>query len=410
MEFGASAWADGALGFVSWIIGLLSTALIGVVRRFLELRAKYPELLSPQTLFGLIGTGLGIWKWWESREARLFRHFERMIEGHEAQLVKARSDLVDIMMRPGPGLLIRPPLFAEKALRLILARRKWTPAFSILAVAQAVDARLQAAVGTCDRKVSAHLRRLALFRQEIASAHLIRGAFAAAIAAKARETYERQRLNQDALDQFRAVLSVPGHKDDLAALELIAHQLRRIDGQSQAAIDAYRGLIDAIEKQQPSPPRNVLLARAKRGLAILRYPMAPRAAQVLLIEAGDLLVEFGPPRDRDLLELAETVHLDAITRLRLHMTLQGPQQLSLAQGHYRDLLRSLRSRRKGLFKWMTTEGKFAGHRVVELRARAKHGLAQVERLMNLNEKRQALLIASLSKGNGTPNHNRMPWC
>ena len=91
-------------------------------------------------------------------------------------------------------------------------------------------------------------------------------------------------------------------------------------------------------------------------------------------------------------------------------TLQGPQQLSLAQGHYRDLLRSLRSRRKGLFKWMTTEGKFAGHRVVELRARAKHGLAQVERLMNLNEKRQALLIASLSKGNGTPNHNRMPWC
>ena len=59
MEFGASAWADGALGFVSWIIGLLSTALIGVVRRFLELRAKYPELLSPQTLFGLIGTGSG---------------------------------------------------------------------------------------------------------------------------------------------------------------------------------------------------------------------------------------------------------------------------------------------------------------------------------------------------------------
>jgi hypothetical protein len=206
------------------------------------------------------------------------------------------------------------------------------------------------------------------------------------------------------------VLSVPGHKDDLAALELIAHQLRRIDGQSQAAIGAYRGLIDAIEKQHASPPRNVLLARAKRGLAILRYPNSPGIAQGMLAEAIDLLVEFGPPRDRDLLELAETVHLEGIARLRLNHGVKGPQQLSLAQGHYRDLLRSLRSRRKGLFKWMATEGRFAGHRVVELRARAKHGLAQVERLMNLNEKRQALLIASLSKGNGTPNHNRMPWC
>jgi hypothetical protein len=90
--------------------------------------------------------------------------------------------------------------------------------------------------------------------------------------------------------------------------------------------------------------------------------------------------------------------------------LKGPQQLSLAQGHYRDLLRSLRSKRRGLSKWMTMEGKFSGHRVAELRARAACGLAQVERLMNLNNKRQTLLIASLSRGNGIPNRNRTPSC
>ena len=410
MEVGASAWADSALGFVSWIIGLVVAALMGVVRRLLELRARYPELLSPQTLFGLIGTGIGIWRWWESREARLFRQFERMIEGQEARLVKARSDLIDVMIRPGPGLLIRPPLFAEKALRLILARRKWHSALSVLAVAQGVDVKLQAAIGTCDRKVSAHHKRLAFFRQEIASAHLIQGALAAARAAKSREAHDRQRLDQDALDQFRAVLSVPGHKEDLAALELMAHQHRRIDGQSQAAIDAYLALIDTLEKQQTSPTRNVLLARAKRSLASLRYPKSPGIALGMLTEAVDLLVEFGPPRDRDLLELAETVHLEGIARLRLGHGLRGPQQLSLAQGHYRDLLRSLRSRRRGLFKWMTNNGKFAGHRVAELRARAQRDLDQVERLMNLNNKRQALLIASLSKGRGMPNRNRTPWC
>jgi hypothetical protein len=333
-----------------------------------------------------------------------------MIEGQEAQLVRARSDILDVMVRPGPGLLIRPPLFAEKALRVVLARRKWRPAFWALPIAQSVDNKLRAAIGTCDRKVSAHQERLAFFREQIASARLIQGALAATWAAKSREAHERQRLNQDALDNFRAVLTVPGHKEDVAALELIAHQLRRTDGQSQAAVDAYLALIDTLQQQQDTPSRNLLLARAKRSLAILRYPRTPGIAQGLLADALDTLIEFGPRRDRDLLELAETVHLDAIARLRLGQNIRGPQQLSLAEGHYRDLLRSLDSRRHGLFRWMQREGSYAGHRVDELRMRAACGLAQVHRLMKLNDKRQALLIASLATGNGTPNRNRTPLC
>src|SRR5262245_45241224 len=121
MEFTGIGWVDGALTLFSWIIGLGWAALGRLWIRLVELQAQYPQLLSMQTLFGLIGTGLGVWKWWESREGRLFRRFERMIQGHEAQLVKARSDLLDVMIRPGPGLLIRPPVFAEKPLRAILA-------------------------------------------------------------------------------------------------------------------------------------------------------------------------------------------------------------------------------------------------------------------------------------------------
>jgi hypothetical protein len=279
MEFGGFAWADGALGFISWMISLAGVALVGVWRRLVELQAKYPQLLSMQTVFGIIGTGVGVWKWWESREIRLFRHFERMIEGHEAQLVKARSDLLDILIRPGPGLLIRPPIFAERTLRLILARRNWHSALSLLPIVQSVDAKLQAAIGTCDRKVSAHQDRLVFFRQQITSAHLVQGALAAARAAKSPEEHERQRLNQDALDHFRKVLAVPGHKEDLAALELIAYQMRRVEGQSQAAIDAHGALIDTLQKQQDSPSRNLSLARAKRSLAILRYPTSPGIAQ-----------------------------------------------------------------------------------------------------------------------------------
>ena len=45
-------------------------------------------------------------------------------KGQEAQLVKTRSDLLDLLSRPGPGLLIRAPLFTEKALRYVLARHR----------------------------------------------------------------------------------------------------------------------------------------------------------------------------------------------------------------------------------------------------------------------------------------------
>ena len=383
--------------------------LVSLWRHCIELQSQYPQLLSVQTVFGLVGTVLGIWKWWESREVNLFRRFETMIEGQEAQLVRARSDLLDVMNRPGPGLLIRPPVFTEKALRYVLARRRWHTSFLALPpVANAVEQKLAGAISTCDRKVSAHLDRLAYFRQQIASARLIHGAFAAGRAARAAEDHEQQRLDQEALDHFRAVLALPGHKEDLASLECIAHQLSRLDGQSQSAVNAYQSLIYTLEGQQESPSRNLVLARAKRALAILRYPNAPGIAQGLLAEAIDLLIQFGPPRDRDLLEFAESVHLDGIARLRLRQHLRGPQQLELAQGHYRDLLRSLRSRRRGLFIWMSRARKFTGHRVAELRTRAEHGLAQVDHLINLNQKHPALLIAKLAKGSGVPRRNRRP--
>jgi hypothetical protein len=97
MELSGIGRADGALSFVSWMLGLAGAALVEGWRLLVELQSKYPQILSMQTLFGTIGTGVGIWKWWETREARLFRHFEQMIEGQEAQLVRARSDILDLV-------------------------------------------------------------------------------------------------------------------------------------------------------------------------------------------------------------------------------------------------------------------------------------------------------------------------
>jgi hypothetical protein len=240
MEGNEIEWISRFLEFFAWAFGLAVGALVRLWRQLVKLQSEYPQLFSPQTLFGLIGSGIGIWKYWEGREVNLFRKFERMIEGHEAQLVKARTDLLDVMNRPGPGLRIQPSVFVEKGLKLVLARRRLHRAFSLPLLAQSIDEKLKSARGTSDRKVSAHQRRLSFFWEEIASARLIQGALAAGrAAAKGRKDHERQELNLEALDHFQAVLALPGHNQDLAALELIAHQHRVMDSQSQSAINAY---------------------------------------------------------------------------------------------------------------------------------------------------------------------------
>ena len=172
------------------------------------------HLFTIQNLATVVTTCIAIWKWWEAREANLFLRFERMISRYEHQLVRARSDLLDVMNRPGPGVLIRTPLFMSPRLRAVLQRRKWHPA-SLWPIGQTVDRRLERALLTCNRKVSAHLVRLSYFREQVASARLIQGALAAGRAASAREEHDRQRLDLEALDHFRAVLAIPGHQDDL---------------------------------------------------------------------------------------------------------------------------------------------------------------------------------------------------
>lgn len=399
------AWATKVLELLAPVADTLSSIATLVGRWLVDLQARYPQLFSPQTLFGLIGTSIAAWKWWEAREANLFRKFEEIIARDEAQLVKARNDLLDVMVRPGPGVRIRPPLFVEKALRVVLMRRRWHP-FSLFPLGQKVDVRLGRAIETSNRKVAAHRRRLSFYTQEIASARLVQGALAASRAAHSTELHEQQLWGQEALDRFRAVLALPGHDQDPAALELVAHQLAQMEPQAVAAINAHTSTIGALDVLPVSPRRNLMLARAQRSLAILRYPSAPGVANGLLVQASFLLTQYGPRRDRDLLELAETLTLEGIARYRLGMVVLGPQRLSEAHGHYSDLLRSLKARRKGLFNWMFRTRRYAGHRVKELRQRALSGLAVTEHLIKLTNRYPRAITANLQRGRGVRRHNR----
>lgn len=218
----------------------------------------------------------------------------------------------------------------------------------------------------------------------------------------------QQQLGQEALDRFRAVLALPGHESDPAALELVAHQLAQMDPHTVAALNAHTATINALQGLPASPKHNLMLARALRSLAILRYPAAPGIANSLLIQASLLLTQFGPRRDRDLLELAETLTLEGIARFRLGMVVLGPQRLGEAHGHYGDLLRSLDTHRKGLFGWMFRTRLYAGHRVKELRQRAQSGLAVADHLIRLTNRYPHAIAINLQKGRGARRHNRKP--
>ena len=255
-------------------VGWFSAFFAGIIDQFGRAVRELWHLVTIQNVATLVSVGIATWKWWEAREANLYLRFERMISKYEHQLLKARSDLLDVMSRPGPGVLIRTPLFMTWKLRAVLKRHKWHPS-SLWPIGRTVDRRLEQALRTCNRKVSAHLGRLSYFREQVASARLIQGSIAAARAVSSSELHERQQLNGEALDHFRAVLAIPGHQDDLGALELISHQLARVDQQSQLAVSSYARMIDILQQQPASSSRNRTLARAKRGLAALLYSSRP---------------------------------------------------------------------------------------------------------------------------------------
>jgi hypothetical protein len=94
--------------------------------------------------------------------------------------------------------------------------------------------------------------------------------------------------------------------------------------------------------------------------------------------------------------------------LRLGAVRQGPRQLRLAQTYYRNLVRSLHSRRRGLFRWMYESALFSGHRTDELIARTEEGLAQTERWLRSSEARSSLLVRSLRRGREVRRRNRKP--
>jgi hypothetical protein len=60
---------DRAWDFLFWFIALVEAGFLRGWRKLVDLNSQY-QLVSLQSLLGLVGCAIGIWRWWESREKK----------------------------------------------------------------------------------------------------------------------------------------------------------------------------------------------------------------------------------------------------------------------------------------------------------------------------------------------------
>ena len=263
---------------------------------------------NPQPLVTLGALVLAITKWYQGRETQTLRRAARIVREKDRRLKGAREELIDNICRPGPHRASDVPLFIERHLKTILARRGWLPTLRLVPIPSRTDGRLNKALKRLGEQITFEQAQLDFLHQQKASAFLIRGAIAAAGS-----------LNAEALGHFRNALAMPGNADDISAEEWQAHMLLCLN-EPTAAIESYQRLEQLAASVADRKRQAILIARARRG----QFSDGQNGWQSLANASADL-EKFVPLDGAELLELAQTRHLEGRVR-----TVARPPQPSAA--------------------------------------------------------------------------------
>lgn len=211
-----------------------------------------------QTVVGLLGFSFGFWRWWRYREVILHKRLEQYIADSDQRLETAQEDLLEAIQRPGPGLRFAAPLFADADLTCVLRERRWDRTPLAITVARSADSQLATAIDRITRRIEATAKANTSLQKQLAAAHTLRGAIAAAV----QKTPSQAEF---ALSCFRNALRIPHQRISIFAKELEAHQLRRL-GHLDRAAEAYEKLQD-LTGNLDARQQAIINARAKRYLA-----------------------------------------------------------------------------------------------------------------------------------------------
>ncbi|WP_295559297.1 hypothetical protein [uncultured Hyphomicrobium sp.] len=210
------------------------------------------------TIIGLFGAAFGAWKWWLYHERVLHKRLDEYIGARDARLRDVRDKALNAIQRPAPGQTLVAPSFVNSDLKAVLRENRWDNGAVAPAVLMSADWQLGKAITSITNRLTIAEREAVSLRQELCTAHSLRGAVAAA-----RSGGE---AHLDALAHFRNALSLPGHSHDIQIKELEAHQLRKL-GHFDAAEEAYEFVIELARNLPSERDRDIVAARAKRYLA-----------------------------------------------------------------------------------------------------------------------------------------------
>lgn len=339
------------------------------------------------TFVGLLGAIFGIWKTWMYHERLLHERLATYISARDGRLRDVRSQALETIQRPAPGQSFGAPTFINRDLASVLRERRWDNSALALTVSQSAEWQLSKAVESIQRKLQLAERETVTLRQELCTAHSLRGAVAASSSASQSHKF--------ALDHFRNALSLPGYANDIQLKELEAHQLRKL-GETSEARKAYVRVLRLSRHLESDRERWPVQSRAKRFIAELE-PSNKNAFDILTapLTGGRhspgpiaLLEQCTPMTAWELLEKADMHYFAASRASQLRFVRAEPAQLREADRCYEAALQEV-----GKKRWRIAKSTSRLHRLI------REGRQRVERASRSGIYDTAWLPPSLAQSN-----------
>jgi tetratricopeptide (TPR) repeat protein len=215
------------------------------------------------------------------------REFQHRVE---SRLRDSNKKIGEAARRPSPAREFETPIFTDQTVNPVLRRMKWGRR-------PKADESLQATLDQLEKQIPLWDNQKKEYELRKAQACLLKGAIAAARAAK-KMGEEARKDNLEALGFFEEAFTL-SNKTDVDALEYVAHQQVRL-GEYQTALETFGELAASIATDAPS-------LRRARVLKFQAEVWECRKPQPNLQKANSLLIDAAKalPGNAPLLEKAE---------------------------------------------------------------------------------------------------------
>jgi hypothetical protein len=226
-----------------------------IVDRIYDFIDRTARFIVPIATIG--GAIYGVYHKWQYGKGRMHIHIGEFLKRDDKRLTPTGKKLGGLVERPGPGREYGPTIFPPEELEQTLKGMRWGKI-------DKADAALTNELTKLKQQLEQWGNLEANYNRHKAQAHLLKGAIAAARAAKAKNgNGDTRKDDTEAFEQFKAAHEL--NRGDAEALEYMGHQRVRLGDNANALID-FENLQMLAEKQE----NPLLVCRAMKFQATIR--------------------------------------------------------------------------------------------------------------------------------------------